>query len=77
MRLFQLVEQNDGIRAAADLFGQLAGLVIADIAGRRADDLRDTVLFHVFGHVEPDERFNGFEHLAGKALDQLRFADAG
>ena len=33
MGLFQLVKQDDGIRAAADLFGQLTGLVIADIAG--------------------------------------------
>ena len=41
--LFQLVEQNDGIGLAADLFRQLARLVIADIAGGRADELRDGV----------------------------------
>ena len=35
------------------------------------------MLFHVFGHIEPDERFDRFKHLAGKALDQLRLADTG
>ena len=77
MRLFEFVEEDDGIRAAADLLGQLSGLVIADIAGRRADDLRDAVLFHILGHIEPDERLDRLEHLAGQPLDELRLAHAG
>ena len=38
MRLFDLVKQNDRIGLAAYLFRQLSGLVIADIARRRAYD---------------------------------------
>ena len=37
VRLFDLVEENDGVRPAADLLRELTGLVIADIARRRAD----------------------------------------
>ena len=75
--LFQLVEQNDGIGLAADLFRQLARLVIADIAGGRADELRDGVALHVFRHIQPDERIDGVEQLVCEALDQLRLADTG
>ena len=35
--LLDLVEQDHGVGPAADRLGQLAGLVVADIAGRRAD----------------------------------------
>ena len=38
MRLFDLVEKNDAVRLAADLLGELSGLVVADIARRRTDD---------------------------------------
>ena len=38
MRLFNLVKQNDRIGLAEYLFRQLSGLVIADIARRRAYD---------------------------------------
>ena len=45
MRLFDLVEKDDGVGLAADLLGQLAGLVIADIARGRADDAGDASAF--------------------------------
>ena len=44
MRLFDLVEEYDGIGLPADLLRQLACLVIPDIAGRRTDELGDGVL---------------------------------
>jgi hypothetical protein len=34
MRLFDLVEQDHGIRLAAHFFGELAGLVVADVSRR-------------------------------------------
>ena len=77
MRLFYLVKQHDAVWLAAYLLGELAGLVIADIAGRRADDARDGELLHELGHIEPDKRFGRIEHIRGEALDKLRLADAG
>ena len=77
MRLFDLVEQHDRVRAAADLFGQLAGLVIAHIARGRADQAGDRVLFHIFRHVEPHERVRRVEQVERELLDQLGLAHAG
>ena len=38
---FYLVEQHNAVRLAAYLLGELPRLIIADVAGRRADDARD------------------------------------
>ena len=40
MRLLDLVEEHDRVALAADRLGQLAALVEADVAGRRADEPR-------------------------------------
>ena len=42
MRLLDLVEQDDRVRAAADCLGELAALLVAHIAGRRTDELGDS-----------------------------------
>ena len=76
MRLFDLVEKDDGVGLAANLFGQLAGLVIADIARRRADDAGDRVLFHKLGHVEADQRIGRVEEVLRQLLDKLGLANA-
>ena len=77
MGLLYLVKQHDGVGAAAHLFGELSGLVIADIAGRRTDDARNAVLLHKLGHIQPDQRLDIVKQLLGKHLDQLGLADAG
>ena len=56
MCFFDLVEQHDAVGMAADLLGQLPGLVVADIARGRADEAGHRVLFHVLAHVDGDER---------------------
>ena len=76
MRLFDLVEEDDGVRAAADLLRELAGLVIADVARGRADDAGDRVLFHEFRHIEADERVGRVEEVLRQLLDKLGLADA-
>ena len=53
MRFFNFIKQDDLIRAAADGFGQTAAIFIADIPGRRPDQTRDRVLFHIFRHIHP------------------------
>src|SRR5437867_4441177 len=55
VRLLDLVEQHHGVRPAADRLRQLAALLVADVAGRRADHPRHRVLFHVLRHVEPHQ----------------------
>src|SRR6185312_13011062 len=46
MRLFDLVEKYHGVRAMTHEFGESSAFVIAYVSRRRADHLRDRVLFH-------------------------------
>ncbi len=52
MRLLHLVEQHHAVGVTPHPLGKLATLAIADIAGRRADHLRDLVPFHILRHIE-------------------------
>ena len=75
--LLDLVEQHHRVGPAADRLGQLAALLVADVAGGRADQPRDRVLLHVLGHVDPDHRVLGVEHELGQRPRELGLADAG
>jgi hypothetical protein len=77
VRLFDLVEEDDGVRTAADGLGELAALVVADVAGRRADEPRDGVLLHVLGHVDADHGGLVVEEELGEGARGLGLADAG
>ena len=77
VRLLDLVEQDHRVGAPAHRLGQLPALVVADVAGRRADQARDRVLLHVLGHVDADDRLLGVEHELGQRPRQLGLADAG
>ena len=57
--------------------GELAALLVADVAGRRADEPRDRVPLLVLGHVEPDDRALVVEHELGERARELRLPDAG
>ncbi len=54
---FDLVKNNDGVRTAADGFGELAGFFKANITRRRANQPADVMPFHELGHVYLDEGF--------------------
>ena len=75
--LLDLVEQDHRVGIAAHGLGQLAALVIADVAGRRADEPGDAVALHVFGHVDAHHLAFVVEQLGGQGLGQLGLADAG
>ena len=75
--LLDLVEQDHAVRPAPHRLGQLPALVVADVAGRRADEARDGVLLHVLRHVEPHDRALVVEHELGERLRELGLADAG
>ena len=56
VRLLDLVEQDDRVGATADGLGELAALLVADVAGRRTDEAGDRVPLGVLAHVDADHR---------------------
>ena len=76
VRLLDLVQQDQAIRAPPHGLRQLPALVVADVARRRADHARDGVSLLVLAHVEPDHRVLIVEHELGQRARQLRLADA-
>ncbi len=76
VRLLDLVEQEHAVRLAPHGLGELAALVVADVAGRRADEARHRVLLHVLGHVDADHRVLVAEQELGERAGQLGLADA-
>ena len=77
MRLLDLVEQDHAIRLATHGLGQIAALLVADVARRRADQARDRVLLHELAHVDADQVIFGVEQERRQRLAQLGLADAG
>ena len=75
--LLHLVEQHHRIGAAPHGLGELAALLVAHIARRRADQAAHGVLLHVFAHVDPHHRLLGIEELGGQGLGELGLAHAG
>lgn len=75
--LLDLVQQDDAVRAAADRLRELAALLVADVAGRGADEPRDAVLLAVLAHVDADHGPLVVEQEVGEGLRELRLADTG
>ena len=74
---FNFVEQHNRIGPAAHGLGELAALLVADVAGWRADQPRHRVPLHVFRHVDADHGLLGVEEEFRKRLAQLGLADTG
>src|SRR3546814_13817760 len=70
--LLDLVEQDHRVGAAPDRLGELAALVVADVAGGRPDEARHGVLLHVLAHVDADHGPLVVEEEVGQAAGQLR-----
>src|SRR5689334_21585239 len=62
VRLLDFIEQYDAVRRALHALGELSTLFIAYVSGRRADQLRNRVLLHEFGHIEANQRLLTAEH---------------
>ena len=75
--LLDLVEQHDGERTAADRLGQLAALLVADVARRRADQPRDGMLLAVLRHIDTHHRPLVVEQVTGEGPREFGLADAG
>ena len=74
MGLLDLVEEDDGVGRLADGVGEEAALLVAHVAGGRADEAGDRVLLLVLGHVEAVQRD---AHVLGELARELGLADAG
>src|SRR5262249_3288798 len=77
MRLLDLVEEHDRVRAPPHLLGEEAALFVADVAGRRAEQARDRELLHVLRHVHADERVLVTEEVLGQRTGKLGLSHAG
>src|SRR6478735_9300868 len=77
VRLLDRVEEDHRVRLAAHGLGQLAAFVVADVAGRRADEPGHGVLLHVLRHVDLDHRVLVAEQELGERAGELGLADAG
>jgi len=75
--LLDLVEEDDRVWPPAHGLGQLAALVVADVARGRADQAGHRVLLHVLRHVEAHERVLVVEQELGERSGELGLADAG
>ncbi len=74
--LFDLVEQDHAVGLSAHRLGEVPAFLVADVAGRRADQARDRMLLHEFGHVDADEVILRIEQESRERLAQLGLAHA-
>lgn len=77
MGFLDLVEEHHAEGFFADRVGQFAADVVADVAGRRADQALVGMLGAELGHVEADVGALVAEQQAGDGLRQLGLADPG
>src|SRR5262249_1619520 len=77
VRLLDLVEQHDLVGPSTHRLGERAAFLVADVAGRRADQPRDRMLLHVLGHVDADQRLLVVEQKLAERLGALGLAAPG
>ena len=75
--LFDFIEQDHTVRAAANRFGQLAAFLVADVSWRRSNQAADGVLFLVFAHIDADHGVFIIEHEFGQGARQFGLAYTG
>src|SRR5690242_14657517 len=73
MRFFDFIEQDDRIRPAPHSLGELSAFVVAYVARRRANQMRDSMLLLILGHVDPDHGPLVLEQEFGERPRQLGF----
>src|SRR6478609_6106801 len=75
MRLLDLVEEEDLIRAPPHRFGQMPARLVADVAGRSAEQTSDGVRFRVLRQIEARHGVLVEEEHFCDGLCRLRLAD--
>ena len=77
VRLLDLVEEEHAVGPAPHRLGELAALLVADVARRRANEPGDGVLLHVLGHVDPNRGLLVIEQEICQRAGQLGFPNPG
>ena len=77
VRLFDFIKQNHGIGTAADFLGELPRLVVTDITGGCADQTRDRVFLHIFGHIEANQHIRLLKQVRCKYFHEFGLSDTG
>ncbi|OPZ84662.1 MAG: hypothetical protein BWY75_02657 [bacterium ADurb.Bin425] len=77
MGFLDFIEEHNRIRLATYLLGKLTAFLIANITGRRANQLRSCVVLHKFGHVDTDHVVFRTKEITGQSLSQLSFTHPG
>lgn len=77
MGLLHFVQQQQRVRMPSYGLRQLAGLLVADVAGRGADQPADRVPLLVLAHVEPHHPVLAAEEGLRQRAGQFGLADAG
>src|SRR5699024_7071451 len=75
--LLDLVEKHHGERLAADLFGELAALLVADVSGRCTEETGGGEAVVELAHVDLDEGIIVTEQELGQRLGQLGLTHTG
>ena len=75
--LLNLIEEDDREGTTTNLFGELATLVVTDVAGRSTEETRRGVLLRELGHIELDQRVLITEEEFSQGLRELRLTHAG
>ena len=76
IRLLDFVEEDDRIRIAPHLLGELASFFVSDIARRCPDETGDRILFHVLGHIDSDDVVLVIEEGFGEGFRHFGLTDA-
>ena len=77
VRFFDFVQQDHGIRPAANRLGEITAFLVSHVAGRCADQAGHGMFLHELGHIDAHHGLLGVEHELGQRLAQLCFAHAG
>ena len=77
MSLFNLVKKNDTVWISAHFFAELSTFFIAYISGRRSDHFRNTMFFHIFGHIYTDHCLLTSKYSFRQRFGKLRFSHSG
>src|SRR5690242_17250219 len=76
MRFLDFVEEDHRIWTPAYLLRELTAFFVTDISGRRANQARYRMPFHIFRHVNADERVLVIKQEFSESAGQFGFADA-
>ena len=77
MRFLDFIQQHDAVWTLAHCFSKYAAAPVADVAGRRALELRYRVRFLILGQVDGRQRGLAAEQQIGERQRGLGLADAG